>query len=258
MCLGATFIKRRTIAAHAAAGRVRARQLGLGTAPLGHGQRLDQERGALQGTVVTVASSVVDWWWATVPLTITYRTQAHQYSGAELYGLTYGGRDINKSLQRYAGFAFCDFTIVVMSKNSTNFKFLAASHAGICSAYVALSMRSWSTRRYGILTDRQLTHEPIQAEKIDIVAHSMGVTLARKAIKGGTVRAPWCGCVQQFTNSRLVKIGRRFRCTWPASRATWAAPSRTRSTHWSPSRAPTTACACAWWPASARRRRAAR
>ncbi|GMT23056.1 hypothetical protein PFISCL1PPCAC_14353, partial [Pristionchus fissidentatus] len=69
------------------------------------------------------------------------------YTSAELYGLTYGARDINLSLQ-----------------NSIT-----------CRNLLGL-------RRF-----IEAIIEYTEADKIDVVAHSMGVTLARKAVKGGVV-----------------------------------------------------------------------
>lgn len=97
---------------------------------------------------------------------------------------------------------------------SSKYWFSAASLAAIFSDFVASLRPFWSTLRYGSSGYRQLTYDGTQAEKIDIIAHSMGVTLARKAIKGGTVSGVrWCTCVLQFTNGRLVEI----RCDSDAS-----------------------------------------
>ncbi|GMS94090.1 hypothetical protein PENTCL1PPCAC_16265, partial [Pristionchus entomophagus] len=76
------------------------------------------------------------------------------YSGAELYGLTYGTRDINLSLQS---------TIT-------------------CRNLLGL-------RRF-----IEAILEYTEAEQIDIVAHSMGVTLARKAIQGGQIHLSGESC----------------------------------------------------------------
>ncbi|GMT31384.1 hypothetical protein PFISCL1PPCAC_22681, partial [Pristionchus fissidentatus] len=69
------------------------------------------------------------------------------FTGFELYGLTYGSRDLNNSLHN---------TIT-------------------CRNLVGLRRFIESVIAY------------TQAEKIDIIAHSMGVSLARKAIQGGMV-----------------------------------------------------------------------
>ncbi|GMR46145.1 hypothetical protein PMAYCL1PPCAC_16340, partial [Pristionchus mayeri] len=76
------------------------------------------------------------------------------YSGAELYGLTYGSRDINLSLQSSI----------------------------TCRNLLGL-------RRF-----LEAILEYTQMEKLGIVAHSMGVTLARKAIKGGVVHISGESC----------------------------------------------------------------
>ncbi|GMT06426.1 hypothetical protein PENTCL1PPCAC_28600, partial [Pristionchus entomophagus] len=80
--------------------------------------------------------------------------KGHRYSGAALYGLTYGGRDINMALQS------------------------------------TISCRNLLGLRRFI----EAIVEYTEAEKIDVIAHSMGVTLARKAIKGGQVHLSGESC----------------------------------------------------------------
>ncbi|GMT23062.1 hypothetical protein PFISCL1PPCAC_14359, partial [Pristionchus fissidentatus] len=69
------------------------------------------------------------------------------YTSAELYGLTYGSRDINLSLQS------------------------------------SITCRNLLGLRRFI----EAIVEYTESDKIDVVAHSMGVTMARKAINGGVV-----------------------------------------------------------------------
>ncbi|KAF8356459.1 hypothetical protein PRIPAC_98082 [Pristionchus pacificus] len=77
---------------------------------------------------------------------VRYFREQH-YTGYELYGLTYGSRNLNNSLH-----------------NSIT-----------CRNLVGI-------RRF-IESILSYTH----AEKMDIIAHSMGISLARKAVQGGTV-----------------------------------------------------------------------